>query len=818
MTRERRSSLARVPASKFDVHPSPRLLVAFPSSRPAAVVCGADVFATCSRDKTIRVWREAIGDDGYASGTVCVGHSSFVTTLAYAPPGAIPSLPAGALVSGSRDKRVIVWDPNTGALVAEFAGHDLDVTAVAVLASGAVVSGAMDKRVKIWSLDTRACVRTLEAHESSVLALLPLPSGGFLSGSADHTIRRWEGDGEAGKPAAILRGHSDTVRGLAAAPGVGFLSASHDCTARLWTHGGETATVFVGHTALVYAVAATSDGRVVTGSEDNTSRVWNPADGACLREIRHPGCVWSVAAFAEGSSDIITCCADGVARVWTTNASKANAGAAAALEAAMTAAEEARARATLAEQQSKIKTEPPSALAQPGASDGATKVIEEASGSIAAYAWSAATASWERLGEVTGVGGGGGGKKEHAGVEYDFVFDVDIQEGAPTLKLPFNRGDNPYAAAELFLENNGLDPGYREQVVNFIVQNAGEDAAYQGANVDPFTGGGAYVPGGGGGGGTGGTHSYGGSHDPFTGGGAYAPGGGAPASAPTTALPAGLKYVPMRRCVFFESAKFEPMLKKLGELGASEDELRAFAECASAANGGADAAPHALATLERVLGAWPTENLFPAMDLSRMLALRGVEGETATAMMAACARASNPPTTPGNLLTAGRLFCNAFKHAKVRDVFLLNASQIMVRRFFSFSSSRPRAESLARLFVSPRARLSRARHRSLVQHHAVRIVPGPASPSRDQILPSATSTAFGGFRTLVRIGGRRASRRDERSRAKSRGVRREDRSSRVAQCEHFLQTVVLPIFVSVDEASARRRDVLNAKRARHPRL
>ena len=331
MTRERRSSLARVPASKFDVHPSPRLLVAFPSSRPAAVVCGADVFATCSRDKTIRVWREAIGDDGYASGTVCVGHSSFVTTLAYAPPGAIPSLPAGALVSGSRDKRVIVWDPNTGALVAEFAGHDLDVTAVAVLASGAVVSGAMDKRVKIWSLDTRACVRTLEAHESSVLALLPLPSGGFLSGSADHTIRRWEGDGEAGKPVAILRGHSDTVRGLAAAPGVGFLSASHDCTARLWTHGGETATVFVGHTALVYAVAATSDGRVVTGSEDNTSRVWNPADGACLREIRHPGCVWSVAAFAEGSSDIISCCADGVARVWTTNASNANAGAAAAL-------------------------------------------------------------------------------------------------------------------------------------------------------------------------------------------------------------------------------------------------------------------------------------------------------------------------------------------------------------------------------------------------------------------------------------------------------------------------------------------------------
>ena len=104
----------------------------------------------------------------------------------------------------------------------------------------------------------------------------------------------------------------------------------------------------------------------------------------------------------------------------------------------------------------------------PGASDGATKVIrEEGTGAIVAYAWSAGTRAWERLGEVTGVGGdtteAGGGRKTLDGVAYDYVFDVDIQEGAPTLKLPFNAGDNPYDAAERFLESNGLDPGYRER-------------------------------------------------------------------------------------------------------------------------------------------------------------------------------------------------------------------------------------------------------------------------------------------------------------------------------------------------------------------
>ena len=74
----------------------------------------------------------------------------------------------------------------------------------------------------------------------------------------------------------------------------------------------------------------------------------------------------------------------------------------------------------------------------------------------------------------------------------DFVFDVDLPTiVAPTLKLPINVGENPYDAAERFLETNGLDPGYREQVVNFITQNVGEDAfknAGSDVSADPFTG------------------------------------------------------------------------------------------------------------------------------------------------------------------------------------------------------------------------------------------------------------------------------------------------------------------------------------------
>jgi hypothetical protein len=71
---------------------------------------------------------------------------------------------------------------------------------------------------------------------------------------------------------------------------------------------------------------------------------------------------------------------------------------------------------------------------------------------------------WERIGEVVGApstGGSGGGKKVHAGQEWDFVFDVDVGEGMPPRKLAVNAGDNPYAAAERFLLDEGLPLTYR---------------------------------------------------------------------------------------------------------------------------------------------------------------------------------------------------------------------------------------------------------------------------------------------------------------------------------------------------------------------
>lgn len=82
------------------------------------------------------------------------------------------------------------------------------------------------------------------------------------------------------------------------------------------------------------------------------------------------------------------------------------------------------------------------------------------------------------------------------------MFDVDIEDGKPALKLPFNVNQNPYEAATKFLENNKLPMTYLDAVASHIVANSqgatlGETAeAPSTAGSDPWGSDQRYRPGG----------------------------------------------------------------------------------------------------------------------------------------------------------------------------------------------------------------------------------------------------------------------------------------------------------------------------------
>ena len=157
-----------------------------------------------------------------------VGHTDYVTAVAYLPPGACDAYPHGVAVTGSRDASLAAWDLESGAQLQRLAGHQYQVTAVLVdQRSGDIISGSLDKTIRVWR--GGSCVLVLEGHEAAVLCLLQLPNGDIVSGSGDCTIRVWA----EGKCKATIPAHSDSVRGLALLPGVGVVSASHDHTLKV---------------------------------------------------------------------------------------------------------------------------------------------------------------------------------------------------------------------------------------------------------------------------------------------------------------------------------------------------------------------------------------------------------------------------------------------------------------------------------------------------------------------------------------------------------------------------------------------------------
>jgi phospholipase A-2-activating protein len=128
-------------------------------------------------------------------------------------------------------------------------------------------------------------------------------------------------------------------------------------------------------------------------------------------------------------------------------------------------------------------------------------------GAEAVPQWDSTNSTWQKIGDVVDAVGSGR-KQLYHGKEYDYVFDVDIQDGVPPLKLPYNvsgksfascrtgfplmylGAENPYNAAQKFLQSNDLPLTYIDEVVKFIEKNtAGVNIGTGGDEyVDPFTG------------------------------------------------------------------------------------------------------------------------------------------------------------------------------------------------------------------------------------------------------------------------------------------------------------------------------------------
>ncbi|KAI0782211.1 phospholipase A-2-activating protein [Abortiporus biennis] len=606
-----------------------------------------DLILSASRDTTAITWTRSAPNVPFVKGSVLRAGTRFVSAVTYIPPS--PDAPEGYVVTGGQDTVINVFslaansdEPNFSLL-----GHTQNVCALSALADGTIISGSWDQTARVWK--GFALAYELKGHEQSVWTVLAIDSDQYLTGSADNTIKLWHQH----KNIMTYTGHTQAVRSLALVPDIGFVSCSNDSEIRVWTMEGDLVYTLSGHTSFVYSVSVLANGDIVSGGEDRTVRVWR--DGECVQTIVHPAIsVWAVSTMPNG--DIVTGCSDGVVRVFSSSEERW------APAAQIKAYEEQVAATALPAQQvgdvKKSDLPGPEALSQPGKKPGDVKMIRNGD-SVEAHQWDSASGSWQKIGDVVDAVGSGR-KQLYEGREYDYVFDVDVQEGAPPLKLPFNANENPYVAAQKFLEKHDLPLSYLDEVVKFIEKNSSAVNISTGSStfVDPYTGASRYQP-------QGSTGSAGSSDfmDPFTGASRYRAPASAPAptappatsdpwtganrysgsSTPVATLQPATKSVdlPIRTILSFRQAKVEAMQAKFyqfdevlrNEISTSSlamynkelaliDESFAYLNQAVTHPSSPPATPLTVAHIDTIIALlerWPSSQRFPVMDLSRLV-------------------------------------------------------------------------------------------------------------------------------------------------------------------------------------------------------
>lgn len=426
---------------------------------------------SASRDATIRLWRCIPSSPPEFENTISSYGTAFINAVAYMPPST--AFPEGLIISGGNDSIIEVRAPsrapaeNAEALLL---GHSNTVCSLAVDASGSfIVSGGWDGQGILWRVGKWESETIFQGHEGSVWAVLAYDSETVVTGCADKTIRIFH---TSGKLLRSIR-TAEVIRALCKVPkvhpsGADLASASNDGMIRLWTKDGRMVGELFGHENFIYSLSSLPTGELVSSGEDRTLRIWRGAQ--CVQTIVHPAIsVWSVAVCSE-NGDVVTGASDKVARIFSRSPERFGSAE------TISQFEDSVKASSIPQQQigslNKEKLPGPEFLKQKsGTKEGQVQMIREDDGTVTAHMWSVGSQNWSNIGAVVNAVGSSGKKVDYLGKEYDYVFDVDTQEGAPALKLPYNLSQNPYEAAKKFVHENELPVTYLDQVANFIIQN-----------------------------------------------------------------------------------------------------------------------------------------------------------------------------------------------------------------------------------------------------------------------------------------------------------------------------------------------------------
>ncbi|KAG9389895.1 WD domain G-beta repeat [Carpediemonas membranifera] len=228
------------------------------------------------------------------------GHKDWVTCIACS------SETPNQIISGSRDKSLIVWDLEktddveglVGAPHRRLCGHENFVTDIDISGDGQYVfSGSWDHSARLWEISTGKTASRFQGHTSRVLSVGFSPDNRQLvTASQDRTIRHWNTVGTCVNVLAGSTSHSDWVNCVKISQekieGTEefrhyIISGGADRKVQVYdVQEGAVAHTLTGHEGVVNCLDVAPDSSLcASGSKDGKVILWGLKEGVALDTI-----------------------------------------------------------------------------------------------------------------------------------------------------------------------------------------------------------------------------------------------------------------------------------------------------------------------------------------------------------------------------------------------------------------------------------------------------------------------------------------------------------------------------------------------------
>lgn len=216
--------------------------------------------------------RESIGNscqELHADFSNLDSHSGYVYCLQFSPDGQI-------LASGGADRRIRLWNADTGKIIYTLDGHQEAVTCLEFMPNSKIlVSASADRTIRFWDIGQKQLLKTIEAHDEQIHALAISQDGQMIvSGSRDRTVSvRHLGS----KQNDTLTGHQEGVLTVAISPDMKTIaSGAEDGTVNLWDVSSQRLiTSIQAHQSAVKSILFQPlDRTLITASCDRTIKIW----------------------------------------------------------------------------------------------------------------------------------------------------------------------------------------------------------------------------------------------------------------------------------------------------------------------------------------------------------------------------------------------------------------------------------------------------------------------------------------------------------------------------------------------------------------